>query len=100
MDRTYVGEISIACDFYKNHMDELAEVLARLRFVPVRVECRYDRGDFRLIGCSPFFRVVSPSVVPPRYEIEVTKDEEGKVSGVAAKWIRRDSLEQGTLCRA
>ena len=54
----------------------LQDMFGWLRFIPLRMEHQYDKGDFLYIGTSPHFEEVSEGVITPEYNILIHIDED------------------------
>jgi len=57
--------------------DEISKVLAKIKFVPVRVEHMWAGYHFEYTGVSKCFRLRDRGEVPPRYTLVVTKKDTG-----------------------
>lgn len=66
---------------------ELEQVLGKMKFVPVRVECRYENQAFDYIGHSHLFDELQEGIMIPEYAIETSKDKDGWVVSVHANKI-------------
>lgn len=70
-----IGQIEISVEMVDNKEDEVADVLAAMRFIPLRVEQRYELNSFRYIGISPLFDELADGYHAPRYIIEMISNE-------------------------
>ena len=80
LDRNQRGIIYLATGFVDTMPHIVAEAFSRIRFLPTRVEHRYDMDKFAYYGLCPEFELLSPAEIPPVYELELvtTRDEKGK----------------------
>jgi hypothetical protein len=81
-----IGCFDVSDHLVFNH-EKLAQVLAKLKFVPTSVKYQSAKGIFKYIGYSESFEYVSMGDFLPEYNIVVKDDEKGEVFEVFAKRI-------------
>lgn len=81
MNSRQLARFSIAESLIREKPEEVAEILALLKAVPVRAECLYHKQTVEYIAISDKFRFIEPMYEPPEVEIEVTRVE-GKIASV------------------
>ncbi len=77
------GKLYVSGEMVKE--DELGKVLAKMEFVPLRVEYLYVEDRFEYTGNSPLFDNVEIGMLVPEYHIKITKAEDGEIFVVAKK---------------
>lgn len=75
-----LGKFYIADFIIKNNLEEVAEILSQLKFVPVKVENLFHMDKIEYIGYSPLFREIEKNSVWPEYQIIITKNEDDTIS--------------------
>ena len=63
--------------------ENFASILAKMRFVPLRVECLYYAGKFEYIGTSPLFDEVEQATMTPEYTVTVNEENDDMTVSVA-----------------
>jgi hypothetical protein len=54
--------------------EQFAAVLARISFMPLRVECRLDMNQLEVIGLSNKFKRIGPNEQTPCYTLKISPD--------------------------
>lgn len=71
------GILRIASRFLEGHnLEELSDVLSKIKFVPFRVEHLYHVRELELIGHSPFFDEIGDFERSPEYNLIISRSEE------------------------
>ncbi len=73
-----LGRFFVPTAMYFHHGDNIAETLAYIKFLPVRVEHRADMDAFELTGISKQFDDVVYGAVVPMYELQIRSTDDGK----------------------
>jgi hypothetical protein len=63
--------------------ENFALILAKLQFVPLRVECLYYADKFEYIGTSPLFDEAERGILVPEYTVTVNEENEEVTVSVA-----------------
>ena len=58
------------------------EVLAKINFTPVRVECIHMAGYYEMIGISPLFPELKEGDMAPLYTLKINRDDFNNISSV------------------
>jgi hypothetical protein len=66
----------------KAYLRQMEIMLAKMKFVPTRVEYMAHLGAFEYIGMSPLFDAVDAGSLAPEYVLEVSKDKHGVIVSV------------------
>jgi len=74
-----LGKFHIDDYYLREAPDQVAFLLASLKFVPYRVEFLAASQVFEYIGCSPLFDEISPGVIPLEYKIVIIRDKEDQL---------------------
>jgi len=74
-----LGRFFVSTGMFYHHAENIAETLASIRFLPVRVEHRADMDAFEMAGISESFDPITQGSVVPMYEIRIrTRADDGK----------------------
>ena len=85
MNRGQIGKMYVSEHLVLSEC--FADALAKIRFVPVRVEMLYERMAFEYIGHSPAFRELAKGEIIPEYELNI--------STLAGGIVNIEIVEQG-----
>ena len=58
------------------NLEEVSDILSKIKFVPFRVEHLYHVREFELIGHSPFFDKIEDYERAPEYNLVISRSEE------------------------
>ena len=72
-----VGKFVIAAKLMSHQTNLVAQVLARLHFVPFKVEHLSYKDGYEFTGVSPCFELLDETAKFPKYVLEMTVDDEG-----------------------
>lgn len=66
------------------HPEFVALMLAQIEFLPLRVECQFDRDQIMYSGASPLFEEIDLGMITPEYEItfNISYDDEGETDDI------------------
>ncbi len=73
-----LGRFFVPTAMYFHHGDNIANTLAHIKFLPVRVEHRADMDAFELTGVSNHFDAIVCGAVVPMYELQIRSTDDGK----------------------
>jgi len=73
-----LGRFFVSTAIFIHHGVNIAETLAHIRFLPVRVEHRADMDAFEMSGISEQFDEVTYGAVVPMYELQIRNHDDGK----------------------
>ena len=81
------GKFYLDMELYQEDYDIVEKIFEQLKFVPYRVELRYDCLKFRLEGCSPLFKETDSYVTAPFYNVDYVphRAEGGKLISIDLK---------------
>lgn len=97
MTRKNIGRFKVDGQILDQRVDKLAEVLAMMRFVPVRCEFLWAEGRFEMVGLSPLFKPVDFGRITPEYTI-TCHNEDGKLAKVTVDLVTPTStIKVGNL---
>ena len=82
-----VGRFDYALE-YDGQLEIYAQVFQKMGLVPLRVEHRYDKMCFDVIGCSHYFDMIDRGSEPIDYVLTVIVNDDGEVVDVSVD--RRD----------
>ena len=72
-----IGKFVIAAKLMSHQTDLVAQVLARLHFVPFKVEHQSYKDGYEFTGVSPCFELLDEAAKIPKYVLEISVDDEG-----------------------
>ena len=97
MTRKNIGRFKVDAKLLEDHCDELAEVLAMMRFIPCRCELIWASAQFEMVGLSPLFKPVDFGRITPEYTI-TCHNEDGKLAKVTVDLVTPTStIKVGNL---
>lgn len=82
------GRFAIDSIIVKENPDELAEILAAMKAAVVRCEHVFARQRFEYDACSPLFRELHQTEIPPYYDLTLIRDPEA--GGLTVEVKERD----------
>lgn len=82
MDKSNHGIFNIKLELLTNNTQEVADILAFIRFVPTNVRPDYYYDTMSMVGISPLFDSLKEGEVIPTYELIVSLDENQKLVSV------------------
>ena len=98
MTRKNIGSFKVDGQILDQRADKLAEVLAMMRFVPVRCEFLWAEGRFEMVGLSPLFKPVDFASITPEYTIVCHNGDDGKLEKVTVELVTPTStIKVGNL---
>lgn len=81
-----IGRFEVSGRCVNDTLEELQQILAYMKFVPLRVEFLFHKDVFDYIGISPLFENVEEGDVIPKYQLRISQN--------AAKCVFHVSVEQ------
>ncbi len=66
------GQILIPRELYE--LGEVVEALAKIKFVPLKIELDQSTMRYELIGVSPEFAALQPGFICPPYTLKINED--------------------------
>lgn len=86
--RDRIGQFKMSSIIARDTPDIAAEILSIMGAVPVRVEHMWAMDIFEYTAISKMFRYASVGEITPKYEVEVTSNEEGFPASVSVKEVK------------
>ncbi len=74
-----IGKINISNTMIDTNINEVADILSILKFVPIRVENMYT-GITEMIGYSHMFKVIDIGLCAIEYTLHITKKEDDTIT--------------------
>ena len=59
---------------------QVAEILAMIKFTPLRLEFMYAKNAFEMIGTSNIFPEVEQGTIVPNYDLKIVVEDEELIS--------------------
>ena len=84
------GRFYVSNETVKDKTDTVAEVLAKIKFVPTRVGFLWESNMFEMCGMSPMFEEIPADAQSPEYTFQVTVPAPGNNFNFSVKVIRKD----------
>ena len=72
-----LGRFFVPTGMFHHHGENIAETLALIKFLPVRVEHRADIDAFEMTGLSNQFDEIEYGKIVPMYELQVRTSDDG-----------------------
>ncbi len=77
LEKKRIGRIFVSTRMYYHHGVNIAETLALIKFLPLRVEHRADMDAFELSGVSNQFELITYGASVPSYELQIRNRKDG-----------------------
>ncbi len=87
-----LGRFFVSTSMFHHHASNIANTLAHIKFLPVRVEHRADIDAFEMTGIADVFDPIMYGAAVPMYELQVRSHKDGKEY---VKCVRK-TIEEGT----
>jgi hypothetical protein len=82
MSERRLGKFYLHSEDVLHNTDYVADMLAKMKFVPTRCEFIAHRNQFEYIGLAPLFEDVQVGEMLHEYALECSKDQHGNVVSV------------------
>ena len=83
-----IGKIKITSTLIEKSPLVVAEILAKIRFIPFRVEHLFSERSFEMIGWSTDFAIIPDHEITPEYMLTM-ESEQGKLKDVVVERIEK-----------
>ncbi len=87
MNHRDLGRVSISSEMILNHPEQVAEVFALLKFIPIHAEHKLYNNDIEYVALSERFEEVQTGCIIPYYQLNITQDKCGKVNLVEVEQV-------------
>lgn len=74
-----LGFFTIDINIVRHDPEEVAEVFAMLKIVPVKAEHRMDLHAIEYLAIGERFEEIPKGQLAPRYELKITKSKSGNI---------------------
>lgn len=77
LEKKRIGRVFVLTSMYYHHGENIANTLAQIKFLPLRVEHRADMDAFELSGISNAFDEIGYGDAVPMYELQIRNTDDG-----------------------
>jgi hypothetical protein len=83
-----LGRFEVSGHCVNDASEELQQVLAYMKFVPLRVEFLFYKDAFDYTGISPLFESVEKGSIIPTYQLHISHNLEDGIFTVSVEQIK------------
>jgi hypothetical protein len=73
-----IGKVTVSGLFLHNYIDIVAEIFCKIKAVTIQLDYHIDTDLFEYILYSPFFDACEEGTFAPKYELQITKEQDEK----------------------